>query len=439
MAVSSRVEAKPPSPLAQSPATATPAALPGGSACRVEYVFITFPTLSETFYQREVRALRDHGADLHLHSLWGGGDDFDGMPVRRFAKWRLLLLPWWLGYWSVRRPRAVAGTLVDMARRWPPSWLSLGENLLGLAYAVLEARRLEGATRAAPVVVQAAWASAPASTALALGRLLGLPFTTGAHAYDLFHHGGDWLLEPKLREASAVITSTAMARDAACRRGADPQAVTVVRRGLEAMPPPRPPRAPRSTLRLLAVGRLVEKKGYAEQIAIYRALAAAGVPFQARIVGGGPLADALRRQIRSAGLGGEVELLGPMDHAAVVAQYEWADVLLFTGRVAADGDRDGLPNVVPEAMAHGVPVVVAPAAGVLEAVDHGRTGLVVALDDVDGWVAALCRLQTDDALYHRLVAAGRAWVARHFDGASNARALLDVLVQAASAAGDSER
>jgi glycosyltransferase involved in cell wall biosynthesis len=104
---------------------------------------------------------------------------------------------------------------------------------------------------------------------------------------------------------------------------------------------------------------------------------------------------------------------------------EKADVLLHTGVVAPSGDRDGLPNVIPEAMSVGVLVVTSPTAGTTEAVSDGINGLVAPADDPEAWVAALRRLAADDALAERLRASARRWVVQNFDAHKNAARLLE--------------
>jgi glycosyltransferase involved in cell wall biosynthesis len=99
---------------------------------------------------------------------------------------------------------------------------------------------------------------------------------------------------------------------------------------------------------------------------------------------------------------------------------EWADVLLHTGVVAADGDRDGLPNVIPEAMAAGVVVVTSPAAATTEAIQDGDTGRVARPEDATAWVRILRELGEDDMQAERLRREARAWVEREFDAHKNA-------------------
>ena len=400
------------------------------SRIRVAYLFATFPLLTETPAQREIQVLRTLPVDLDIYSLWRGGREFEGESVRRFALWRLPLLAWLLPYWLGRRPRVFLDLIKHLTGARMPSLTNVGETLLGLVFALCYANRLSRAGQR-PDLLHAAWATSPATAAQFLSGLTGIPFSMGAHAYDVFENGGDWMLNSKLRDAALVVTSSQCTRRRLLERGADPHKTVLVRRGLDLLSARRTPRAARRTprahrspLRILAVGRLIEKKGYHDQLALYAALKAEGLAFEARIVGAGPLERALKRQAAELGVTGFVHFLGPLPHDAVVEQHAWADVFLFTGKVARNGDRDGLPNVISEAMAAGVVVVASAVAGVPEAVEDGRTGILITEGGTALWVSALRRLQTDDGYYERLCAGARVWVEAHYDARRNARRML---------------
>ena len=120
-----------------------------------------------------------------------------------------------------------------------------------------------------------------------------------------------------------------------------------------------------------------------------------------------------------------VTLLGPQTMEDVWRELSCGDVLVHTGIVAATGDRDGLPNVVPEAMAAGAIVVTTPGEGVLEAITHEVTGLVCAIDDAAAWQNAFSRVQRDDALVLELQRNARRWAEENFDAAKNAAKILE--------------
>ncbi|MDP3073617.1 MAG: glycosyltransferase family 4 protein [Opitutaceae bacterium] len=387
----------------------------------IAYLFTTFPKNTETFLQREIIAMRQHGVHLRIYSLWGGGGSFRGLPVASFNKWRLLTLLWMIPAESWRRPAVLRQVLHGLFTRRAPSWMNFWENMLGAGFACLYAREFR---RDPPALVHAAWGGAPATAAWLLWRLDGHRYSAAAHAYDIYEHGGDWWLDEKLAPAAFVHTSTEMGRRSLIERGVPADRALCIRRGLDRLPVMKALRAGRTPLHLVCVARLVEKKGLDHQLRIYAALQAAGVPFAARIIGDGPLRADLERLAGHLGVAGQVTFTGHLAQHEVWSQLVWADALLHTGVIAPSGDRDGLPNVIPEAMAAGVLVVTSPAAATTEAVTQGITGYVVPVTQPADWVSALRRLAHDDGFAEKLRAAARRWVEENFDAHKNARRLL---------------
>jgi colanic acid/amylovoran biosynthesis glycosyltransferase len=231
-------------------------------------------------------------------------------------------------------------------------------------------------------------------------------------------------LREKLYHARFIHTSTEMGRRELIDRGVAAEKIVCIRRGLAAFPAFKPLRADRRPLRLVCIARLVEKKGLDHQLRIYAALKAAGLPFAARIIGAGPLRESLQHLAAILGLTPEVEFCGHQPQPVVWAQLEWADVLLHTGVVATSGDRDGLPNVIPEAMAAGVLVVTSPVSATTEAISQERTGLVADVDLPLAWVVALRRLGENDLLAETLRTAARNWVEMNYDAHKNTAQLV---------------
>ena len=380
------------------------------------------------FLQREISALKARGVRLRIHSMWGGGGTFRGIEVESFSKWRLLELFWLIPYETWRRPDIMKQLLRGLATRRPPSWLNFWENMLGAGFACVYARAFR---RNPPSLIHAAWSGAPATASWLLWRMDGHRFSAGAHAYDVFEHGGDWWLVDKLKWAVFVHTSTEVARDALIARGLPPDKVICIRSGIDRLPALKALRASRAPLHVLSVARLVEKKGLDRQLKVYAALKAAGVEFSARIVGDGPLRPKLEKLAGHLGLADRVTFVGHVPHHEVWDHMDWADVLLHTGVVAPSGDQDGLPNVIGEAMAAGVPVVTSPTAGTTEAVTDGVTGVVLPVDRPEAWVSALRRISSDDDLCEALRKAARAWIEANFDVRVNTDSLLTRLEAAA--------
>ena len=371
--------------------------------------------------QREVIAMLTHGVRLRIYSMWGGEKMFRGVPITRFPKWKLLTLLWMIPIESLRRPEVLRQLLKGLLSRRPPSWINFWENMLGAGFACLYAGEFR---RNRPDHIHAPWGGAPATAAWLLWRLDGHRFSAAAHAYDIYEHGGDWWLKDKLEHAQFIHTSTEMGLRSLIEHGLDSGKIHCIRRGLDQMPRVKPLRSLRDPLRLLCVARLVEKKGLRHQLRIYAALKNAGLQFTVRIVGDGPLKPELERLAGSLGVASQISFTGHLPHNEVWEQLEWADVLLHSGVIAQSGDRDGLPNVIPEAMSIGVVVVTSPAAATTEAVSSGHTGLVAAVDVKEEWVEALREISRDDEMVENLRTNARQWVEENFDAHKNAKRLL---------------
>jgi glycosyltransferase involved in cell wall biosynthesis len=190
------------------------------------------------------------------------------------------------------------------------------------------------------------------------------------------------------------------------------------------VPVPRPGAV--SPVEIVSVGRLVEKKGFADLLRACAQLKQApdgSPPFRLQIYGDGPLRAELTELRDRLGLGGDVELAGERDGADILRAYQRADVFALTPCVTSDGDRDGVPNVIVEAMACGLPVVTTDAGGITEVVRHGLNGLVAAPRDVGAIAGHLAALLTDAPGRRAMGAAGRRTVVEGFDLRSAAREL----------------
>ena len=254
--------------------------------------------------------------------------------------------------------------------------------------------------------------------------ITGLPFSFTGHAKDIYAPSLNpaGLLRRKLEAARFAVTCTeanvdhlrSIAPDATVHRvyhGLNADFSRLL--GEEATPAP----GPNGTLRLLGVGRLVAKKGFDTVVDACGLLHERGVPFEAVIVGpdddAGP---ALRARIGELGLEGRIRLEGQMSQAELLEEYRRASAFCLPCRVLDNGDRDGIPNVLAEAMACGAPVVTTPISGIPEIVRDGVNGLFVSPDDPEGLAAAVLRLREDRALADRISEAAAATVHRELDG-----------------------
>lgn len=405
-------------------------------ALRIAYILMRYPTLSQTFIEREMRALAAQGLKIEVHPCLDfrrAQDVLEPVPpeltvVRAGSAVRIVLAglkgaarELW------RRPGLLLRGMRLLAKHLPRHAEGWFHTLWGTLFAFA---RVEAFRRNPPDLFHGAWATAPATVAAVLGELCGRPFSFGAHAYDLHRHGGDPLLPVKMRAGRFVHTTTQTNVEHLRTRFPDGRAEIVLsRRGLPELPE-LPERPPHEELRLLSVGRLVPKKGHVLQLAACRLLAGRGVPFRLRIIGEGLLRPELEAAIAEAGVAGQVELAGEQSPAQVQAAYRWADVFWHTGIVDAQGDRDGLPNVIPEAFTHGLPVISSATGGAWEAVTNGETGLIVEPTDATALANAAERLAQDAPLRRQLGGKGRQWAEENYRSEKNTARLAQAFARA---------
>lgn len=407
---------------------AGPAERSPGTRTRVGYVLKMYPRLSETFVLTEILALEDRGAELEVFSLRPPVDGhFHEALARVRAPVTYLPVPYRpLPLWETLRrgeaalPGRVGAALPDLLATDPAD----AAQAVELACLVAE-RRLDH--------LHAHFGSLATSVARLAARLAEVGYSFTAHAKDIFHADVDPAdLRRKLADAAAVVTvSDYNLRFLRARYGAAAHGVRRVYNGLDldeldfGSPVSRP-------AVVAGVGRLVEKKGFADLVSAVALLHDAGREVRLDLVGGGPEEEALRRQVAGLGLEDRVRLHGPLPQGATRRVVREAAALAAPCVVAADGNRDGLPTVLLEGLALGTPVVSTPVTGVPEAVRDGVTGLLVPEHDPVALAGALDLLVSDAGLRCRLAVAGRAHVERHFDVRRNAATLHGLLDSAAA-------
>lgn len=367
---------------------------------------LDYPVLSETFVQDEIAALRAQGAEVMTVSLQGG----PGADVA-------------LGPLSARSPRVIGRALRLLARR-PQAVGALVRGPLtpGLRLKLLAAAH-EAFTRRVDVV-HAHFAYRSADGAAVIGRALGLGHSLTAHARDIFVPDAD--LPARLTAARIVITvceynrrflETEYQREVAGK-------LAVVPCSTDVSPPDCPPAPVEPTPVVLAVGRLVPKKGLDVLI---EACAQMKQPAAVVVIGQGPEEERLVRLTKELGVESRVSFLGARSHQETRCAYRTATVFCLPCRVDSDGDRDSMPVVVKEAMAAGVPVVATEEVGVPEMVEDGGSGILVPPDDAAAVARALDELLGDPDRRRAMGARGKEIVAERFDLRDQARRLLELL------------
>jgi glycosyltransferase involved in cell wall biosynthesis len=303
-------------------------------------------------------------------------------------------------------------TLARLLTRPHPSLRARARTLVHVGAGVRAAAVLDGS---GVERVHAHFVDRAAIVALTAARLLGVPYSATAHAADIYV--SPVLLDEKLHQADFVATCTGYNKSHLEQvvPQLPPGHVARIHHGLDMQRyQPAPDRAAGPPV-LLAVGQLKEKKGFTDLIEACRLLRERGRSMSCTIVGEGPLRQQLLDQIRAADLDDVVTLTGALGHDEVIEWYRRAQLFVLPCTTAADGDRDGLPNVILEAMAMALPVVSTTTSAVGEAVEHGRTGLLVPPQDPAALADAIQSLLDDEPGRAGMGRCGRHLVAERFD------------------------
>ena len=388
---------------------------PGLQGTDVAVVAELFPELSQTFVATEARALQRAGHRVRVIAAARGhlpeASFAHGIPTRYFEDDGHAACLAALGRLVAAHPVACARDLMSR-RRWRRE-----EQVTPLRRLAPAARAL---ARDRPDVLHAHFAGGPALDAMRLSRLLGIRFSFTAHAYDIFREPAN--LREKLLAAQVATSGCDYNVDHLRRLAGGGANLHRIVMGVDPATFRRTSPYPGGRS-VLAVGRLVEKKGFTDLIEAAAVLRRRGSIDRVRIVGDGPLRGALERRIAELGLQDVVELAGARRPDEVRAALEAADVLAMPCVVAADGDRDSMPVVVKEALAMEVPVVATDEVGLPEVV-HREWGRLVPPADPPALAAALEEVLALPVQQRAAMGReGRAFVVRACDADAEARRL----------------
>ena len=397
---------------------------------RTAYVILWFPKPSETFIFNEVMELARLGLPLRVHTLYGplSRDLSPGMqaapvPVERMGVLSLPAIHAGFFHWAKRRP----GLVRELVRTIPArKWCDLeaaGENAWAFLCGFHLARRFEahGIEH-----IHAPWANGPATAAWVASRLTGIPFSFAAHAGDIYPPDG--ALAEKIRDASLVRTEN-FANLAYLREYAPEQAkkIHVVYSGHPSNEAVRAAPLRRSPCHLIALGRFVRKKGFEDLLCACAILRDKGFDFRLTLGGSGPLAGALLRFTRELRLTELVHFPGFVRYDQVPDLLSTGDVFLMPSVVESSGDRDGIPNVIVEALRCGLPVVATDVCGIPEVIQDGSTGFLARQHDPAAIAEAILAIARDPEKALEVAANGRDLVTRAFDLRRNCLELLQLL------------
>jgi glycosyltransferase involved in cell wall biosynthesis len=385
---------------------------------RVAFVLKGYPRLSETFIAQEILALERRGLDILIVSL-RQPTDHATHPVHRMIRASVVYLPEYLyqeparvlrGWRQARRlpgyRRAQAAWLDDLRRDPTPNRVRrFGQAMVLAAELPRDIDRLH-----------AHFLHTPASVARYAAMAVELDWAVSAHAKDIWTLP-EWEKRTKLREAAWVVTCTETARHHLAGMAPRPNSVALCYHGLDfaqfspvpLRPDERDGSDPGDPVVVLSVGRAVAKKGY-DDLLEGLALLPPELEWRFIHIGGGNLRERLKVQAERLGLSHRIEWRGARPQPEVLAAYREADLFVLASKIAPDGDRDGLPNVLIEAQSQRLPCISTNVSAILELIQDGITGVVTEPANPPALSRALAGMIRDPEMRERLGCAGEARV-----------------------------
>jgi colanic acid/amylovoran biosynthesis glycosyltransferase len=396
---------------------------------KIAYILLWFPKPSETFIFREVVNLGKMGLPIKVFTLygelkkqlspemWSVSNQVErlGIPYLKHA-------PGDLVHWWKRDPKTVAWLLRTIPLR---RWRSLevgGENIWSFFCGFSLARRFE---EEGIEHIHAPWANGPATAAWVASKLTGIPFSFTGRASDIYPPDG--ALKEKIRDSLFVRTNT-MANIGYLQDFANGNTnkIYFIYNGIpleqhaEAPVPMVPP------YRLLALGRFDRIKAFDVLLHACKILKDSGLSFHLTLAGDGPRKILYKHLTRKLGLVELVSFPGFIPYNRVSEVFGSADVFVMSSAVHSTGERDGIPNVIMEALMHRVPVVATDVCGIPEVIQDGVTGFLVPQKDPSAIANAIIKMVQDRESALEMAGKGRSLVLREFDQERNARKIFDL-------------
>lgn len=396
---------------------------------RVLYLVSLFPCWSETFIVREIHALMRQGVEVRIISLKPHSEPMV-QPDAEILLDRVIYPPASLaGSLKAALPK-VLGHPLQSVRELAPLVKSLWRKPDELVKSVVSWWRtltMIDAVRAFdPQHLHAHWATYPSSAARILAGRIGRPWSFTGHAHDIFVHDQD--LAGKLNQADFSVTISGYNQKQLAARmiPRNQSRLAVIHCGV--LPADLPyTAAGREAAYIVGVGRLDPIKGFIHLVEACRLLKERGTAFTCDIIGDGPLRDTLQQAIDAAGLQAQVRLTGALPQQEVRTRINRATLFVLPSVLLADGNADGIPVALMEAMACGATAISTRVSGIPELIHHEENGLLVSPGDAAELADAMARLLGDAPLRTRLAEAARRTIVQDFDADIEAGKLLALI------------
>jgi colanic acid/amylovoran biosynthesis glycosyltransferase len=391
---------------------------------KVGYILKKFPVLSETFILNELLELERQGLDLHIFSLERPNDPRFHEDLPRL-KANISYVPGpsdFNNLWKHNNRAAVKygdkyrKTLGYVLRHGKPSLLW---RFLQSCYIANQAKSYNIRH------FHAHFATRPTSVASLTSMITGIPYSFTAHAMDIFKTRlSTRSLKKKLMRAQFVVTISDYNKQYLSQyANGDSEKIIKIYNGINLDYFKPNGASKRRKFTFLCVARFVEKKGHKVLIEACDILHRKGLDFQCWLVGKGRLKSSIKARIKDKQLGACVKILGPHSHQEVVRRCHKAHAYVLPCVVGSDGNRDGLPVSLVEALASGIPVITTPMTGNCEVVQENYNGLLVPFNDAQALARAMEKLMQDRLLYENLCRNTRVSVESRFDKRKTSKAL----------------
>ncbi len=394
--------------------------------------YMTIRGIADAWVANELRVVSRHGIPFELHALQRSGQNyFTSEDVARMGSETHFLYP----LPPVRAALDLAAAPFRFGGRFGAAlWNALTgpresvrNRVVGLWHLVVACHWANRLRQENVSHIHSQWIHSAGTVAMYGAWLTGTSFSFTGHAADLFRERS--ALKDKIRRADFIICISEFHRRFYLENGARPEQLHVAYCGIDTshFTPVRRVRSPGEPLQVLSSGRLVEKKGFAVLVDACAILRDRGVPFHCTIGGSGPDEAMLRARIAAAGLDALVTLTGKeLKQEAIPEFMSKGDVYCLPCVWASDNDVDGLPQMLMEAMACGLPAVSTRLVGIPDLVRDMETGLLVEPNDPVGLADALQRLDDEPDLAARLATSGRDHLVDRFDLETCLDPLLDL-------------
>ncbi len=373
---------------------------------RIVVLVKRFPRLSETFIMNEFLELRRQHLPVELCAIMDPGEQSHTEALRLVPE---------VTYLQAGRLAGALPAVLRTVRRHPggalraAGWVLTRHSRAAARNCVHAMVLVDHLAHGEPAHLHAHFLHSPAAIAFIARKISGQPYSVSGHAKDIYTTLPENLLM-RCRGAEFVTTCTeANRRHLVEEIGLEPSQVSLCRHGVD-VERFSADGSPRAAGRIVSVGRLVPKKGFDVLVRACGELQRRGVEFELRIIGSGELRDDLLALAAQEGIAGRVHLAGSMSQDEVAAELAAAEVFALAPVVMPDGDRDGIPNVLMEAMAAGVAVVASAVSGIPELLSDGVNARLVAPARADLLADALTELLSDAQQRARLAQEGRRFV-----------------------------